>query len=101
MAIIIRGKSTCWLCGKLLEVGQPLTAFSAFLQRSDPHWQFSDLAMHEQCFEMCEQRDAVIHKYQVATGQIREEPGPHKTQISVLGNPDDRSALLRHHQKSD
>lgn len=95
MAIIIRGVSRCPICGEVLEEGQPLVAFPAFLSPGDDLWRYSDSAMHEHCFEAWEHRDAMIHKYRVFKGEIREEPQPRKTHIAILGCPDDRADLLR------
>ena len=95
MAIIIRGASKCSICGEVLEEGQSLVAFPHFLRQGDELWRYSDFGMHEQCFEQWEHRDAMIHKYRVFKGEIREEPEPHKTRITILGCPDDRADLLR------
>lgn len=99
MAIIIRGASKCSICGEILGEGQPLIAFPAFLSPGDELWRYSDSAMHEPCFDAWEHRQAMTHKYRIATGEIREEPQPHKTHIAVLGCPDDRADLLNQLRK--
>jgi hypothetical protein len=51
MAIIIRGKSKCLLCNQILEEGDPLTAFPAFLPADHRFGKFSDAAFHTTCFD--------------------------------------------------
>jgi len=73
MALIFRGKSTCSICGDVLADGQPIVAWPHFLPQGDALWRFSDSGMHERCFEMWEHRNAMIHKYRIATGETQEE----------------------------
>jgi hypothetical protein len=49
MAIIIRGKTECPLCGEVLRGGDDLMASPPFLQ-SGLLFRFSDAAMHRACF---------------------------------------------------
>lgn len=52
MAIIIRGSSKCSLCGKVIEDGQDVVAFSPFVGNElDPLWIFNDRGFHRACFE--------------------------------------------------
>lgn len=99
MVIIVRGASQCSICGRVLETGQSLIGFPAFLPQDDELWKFSDSGMHEQCFETWEHRDAMIHKFRVFTGEIREEPEPRKTRMTILGSSDDVADLLRQLRK--
>ena len=51
MAIILRGKTRCPICGQVLEKGQKLVAFSKFISdQADPLAMFDDAALHEDCF---------------------------------------------------
>ena len=52
MALIIRGKSTCPLCGRVLEENADVVSFPAFLKPEHRLGEFSDAAFHRQCFEM-------------------------------------------------
>ena len=52
MAIVLRGKSKCSICGKVLEEGQEIVMFSPFVSNEmDPLWMFSDAAFHASCFQ--------------------------------------------------
>lgn len=51
MALIILGKSTCPLCNQILEKGEPLKAFPAFLPSDHRFGKFSDAAFHVACFD--------------------------------------------------
>jgi hypothetical protein len=59
MAMIIRGKSICPLCNEVLEEGEHLTAFPAFLPSDHLFGKFSDAAFHTICFEKDPDADAV------------------------------------------
>lgn len=51
MAVIIEGKTVCPLCGKTINEGQEVVAFSHFVPNElDPIWMFSDGAFHATCF---------------------------------------------------
>lgn len=51
MALIFLGKSKCSLCGMVLEEGQDITAFPAFVSNElDPLLLFNDAAFHRECF---------------------------------------------------
>ena len=51
MALLIRGETTCPICGMVIEEGQPVRAFSAFVtDATDELSLFSDAAFHEACF---------------------------------------------------
>jgi hypothetical protein len=51
MALFIRGKSTCPLCGGVLAEADDVAAFPAFLKPDHELGAFSDTAFHRQCFE--------------------------------------------------
>lgn len=51
MAIIIRGSTKCFICGAVIEDGQPARSFSHFIQNElDPLSVFNDGAFHSECF---------------------------------------------------
>lgn len=51
MAMIIRGKSTCPLCSKVLEKGDELKGYPAFLPYDHRFGKFSDAIFHKVCAE--------------------------------------------------
>lgn len=59
MALIILGKTVCFLCGKPLMEGDDMVAFPAFLKNTHELGRFSDAALHRMCFERAPQRQAV------------------------------------------
>ncbi len=63
MALIIEGKSTCLLCKKVLEKKDKIQAFPAFLPFDHKFGRFSDAAMHESCYEIDLDHDAVDDMY--------------------------------------
>ena len=84
MALIIRGKSKCPICGEALQKDQRLVATSHFIyDRVDPLWQFSDAGMHYECFQHWPHREIFVSKYNSTMGQ------------NVWGNG------TRHHMRPD
>lgn len=80
MALVMRGKSTCPLCGKVLAEGDDIVGTTHFIaDRNDPLWRFSDAAMHRACFEAWEHRGEFEAKYQRAIEERRrslpQQPG--------------------------
>lgn len=51
MAIVIRGKTECPLCGAILAGPDDIVMFPHFIwDQTHPLWRFSDSAMHRACF---------------------------------------------------
>ena len=63
MALILRGKTPCGLCGAVMGDEDALVAFPAFLRPHHPLARFSDAAFHERCFGACPERDEVDVAY--------------------------------------
>ena len=63
MAILLRGKSRCSLCGKIMTRRDEIVAFTAFLRPVHRLHRFSDAAFHRPCFEGCPERRAVEEVY--------------------------------------
>ena len=63
MAIIIKGKTTCPICGKLLLTDQEIEAFPAFLKNTHPLARYSDAAFHKECFDKSPDAIAVTKLY--------------------------------------
>lgn len=58
MALLIRGKTKCLLCGSTIADEDDVVAFPAFLGASHRLARFSDGAFHKHCFSECaEQRE--------------------------------------------
>ena len=73
MAIIIEGKTACPLCDNILEKGQEVVSFPAFVGNElDPLWLFSDAAFHSGCFEKHPLSSEAIARYE----EMREKTAP-------------------------
>lgn len=67
MAIIIRGKSTCGLCGEVLGASAQIVGFPAFLPATHELSRYSDSAFHTECFTNWSERETferLYHRYQ-------------------------------------
>ena len=52
MAIVIRGKSKCSICQKIIEENDAIVSFANFVPNElDPLWLFNDAGFHETCFQ--------------------------------------------------
>ena len=94
MAIIIRGKSKCTLCGKFLEEGQEVVAFSPFVGNElDPLWVFSDAGFHADCFHQHPLSGEAKARYENSL----KRTGPHNRVCVVckreIKDPDDYFTL--------
>lgn len=70
MALIYEGM-TCAICDQPLDIEGPFVATSHFIgDQNDPLWQFSDAAMHYDCFQKWEHREAFVKKYNETIGQM-------------------------------
>lgn len=60
---LIDDSTTCPLCGELLG-DRPFVATPAFItSSSDPLYEFSDAAMHYDCFQTWEHREAFVDEF--------------------------------------
>jgi len=94
MAIIIEGKTACPLCSNILEKGQEVVSFPAFVGNGlDPLWPFSDAAFHSDCFEQHPLSSEAIARYE----EMREETAPGSRACVVckaeIEDPDDYFGL--------
>lgn len=94
MAIIIRGKSKCMLCGRLLQQGQDIVSFSPFVGNElDPLWRFSDAAFHEACLR----EDGVAEEAQKRYEELKNRTAPGNRTCVVckreITEPDDYFSL--------
>ena len=71
MAIVLRGKTECSVCGLVIMDGDEIVATSHFIADSnDPLWRFSDSAMHRPCFLEWDQRAEFVAKFNRVVGGI-------------------------------
>ncbi|NMN04859.1 MULTISPECIES: hypothetical protein [unclassified Novosphingobium] len=51
MAIVVRGKTECSVCGDVIAGSDDIVMFPHFIwDEAHPLWRFSDSAMHRRCF---------------------------------------------------
>jgi hypothetical protein len=66
MAIVMPGRSTCPLCGRVLAKDDEIVGTTHFIaDKDDPLWPFSDAAFHRACFDGWEHRAEFEAKYQL------------------------------------
>ena len=78
MAIILRGKTICSLCGKVIQQGDHVTASTHFISdQAHPLWKFSDSAMHRECFSTWDQAAAfrALHNQTMRGHSVMFEDG--------------------------
>jgi predicted nucleic acid-binding Zn ribbon protein len=90
MALLIRGTTTCPICGKVIEEGEDASLFPHFvLNEKDELYQFSDGAFHSACLEHHPLRNALAATYKA----YRAQTGPGHRRCAVCGmeidNPDE------------
>ena len=74
MALVIAGKSRCAVCDAIIEDGQDITAFPAFLPSKHRLWRYSDAAFHAQCFAAWAERPTFEALYQRAQALWNTRP---------------------------
>lgn len=90
MAIVIEGKTPCLLCWRVIEAGQEIVGFPAFVTNElDPLLLFNDAAFHEECFIKHPLAEKVLKRVE----ELRRRTGPGNRFCVVCGkeitNPDD------------
>jgi hypothetical protein len=64
MALVIRGKSTCAVCGEVLQKEDRVVATSHFIGDSkDPLFRFSDAAFHQKCFDRWKEKEEFVRRF--------------------------------------
>lgn len=79
MALILRGKTLCALCHKVIKEKDEVVASTHFnIDAEDPLWRFSDAALHKNCFLEWNQRAAFVEKYNESVESLTSGNGaPH------------------------
>jgi hypothetical protein len=86
MALILLGKSSCLLCGRLLLEGEPLTALPAIADTTHPLYHYFDAGFHQTCFDQWDGREAV--RAAVRLSRQRWESSPEYAQlVAEFGKP--------------
>jgi len=76
LALILRGKTPCSICGDVINDGDVVVATSHFIgDKDDPLWRFSDSGMHRDCFLSWPLREDFVLKYNAAVGDFTAENG--------------------------
>ena len=94
MAIVLRGKTECSVCGNVIKEGDEIVATSHFIaDQNDPLWRFSDSAMHCYCFANWNHRTEFVAKFNLIVGPITFGNGTYHHMeadgtIAVLKRPD-------------
>jgi hypothetical protein len=72
LAILIRGKTVCQLCGQVISTGDDVAAFAAFISNKlDPLLVFDDGAFHEACFSRHPLAPEARRRFEEYLGQTR------------------------------
>lgn len=64
MAILIRGKSTCLLCARIIDIEDEVRGFPAFLKPTRRLGKFSDAIFHVRCLIGSDEADEAQSLYE-------------------------------------
>jgi len=71
VALILRGKTECSICGSVIKDEDEIVAATHFIRDpDDPLWRFSDSAMHKACFLEWHQRGEFVKRYNETVGAV-------------------------------
>jgi hypothetical protein len=70
MALLLVGKTACSLCEAVIEASHSCLLFPHFVPAGHPLQNYSDSAMHKQCFSDWEQRFEFIEFFNRTQGQV-------------------------------
>ena len=71
MAIVLRGKTECSVCGRVIKGGDEIVSTSHFISdKNDELWRFSDSAMHRSCFLEWDHRAEFVARYNQIVGVV-------------------------------
>src|SRR5687767_9950584 len=90
MAILLRDKTKCLICGKVIMTGEPAIGFPHFiLNEVDPLFALSDSSCHSACVSASPLGSAML----AASNELYKNTGPGKRACAVCGDqvldPDD------------
>ena len=76
MAIILRGKTPCRICGEVLGNTDQVLGVPAFIaDDSDSLWQYSDAAFHRSCFQDWDMRDEFVARFNTTMSSFPRADG--------------------------
>jgi hypothetical protein len=78
MALLLVGKTPCSICEAVIEASHRSVLFPHFVPAGHPLQNYSDSAMHKQCFSDWEQRFEFIDLFNRTQGQIVWDNGSHQ-----------------------
>ena len=65
MALLLRGKTECALCGEVIGATDEVVGTQHFISDpSDTFFRYSDAVLHKTCFEAWEQRAEFLARYE-------------------------------------
>jgi hypothetical protein len=71
MALLIRDKTVCSICGEIISSSDDVVMTSHFIRdQDDPLWRFSDSVIHRKCFLSWEHRAKFVARYNQDVGSI-------------------------------
>ena len=71
MALILRGKTQCSICGVVIKDGDPIVSTTHFIvDENHPLWRFSDSGMHKSCFLAWPLRETFVERYNATIGSV-------------------------------
>src|SRR3978361_1172334 len=74
MAILVRGKSKCQLCGRVIGMAAKVVMFTSFLKMTHRFGRFSNGAFQRACFEVYPDREEVERLYKRAGELYKDAP---------------------------
>lgn len=74
MALLMRGKTICPVCGRVIAVGDEVVATPSFLRPSHQLARFSDAAFHRRCFEGSPERAEVERLLALFSERMKAAP---------------------------
>jgi hypothetical protein len=83
MALLIRGKTNCPLCGKVILTNEAVVSFPAFLKKTHALARYSDAAFHQECFDNSPDGSAVIKLFDRYRKIWENRPKELKTQEEI------------------
>lgn len=83
MALLIRGKTICPLCGKVILTNQAVVSFPAFLKKTHTLAMYSDAAFHQECFDNSPDGSGVIKLFERYRQIWENRPQELKTQKEI------------------
>jgi hypothetical protein len=76
VAIVLRGKMECSVCGNVIKDGDEIVATSHFIvDQNDPLSRFSDSAIHRSCFAAWNHRTEFVAKFNLIVEPITFDNG--------------------------